>query len=225
MKLWIGVVLGLVLGIGGTLFFQQVTVKTARANGEPVVNTAIPYRNGDVNGSDPVTVDMSDAVYILQWLFSGGPPPKPFLSLPATGHNQIVYAGDDATYQAGCPSAGRFVDNGDGTVTDNCTGLMWQKENPPALYSWRQAIDYCEGLEFAGHDDWRLPNVRELLSIVDYWQRIDPVFVTQHLSDTFWSSTPVGTGGYAWWVEFIEGRIDKVDINFEFAVRAVRNEP
>src|SRR5512136_3485865 len=99
MKVWLGVVLGVVLGIGGTLFFQQVTVKTARANGEPVANTAIPYRNGDVNGSDPVNVDIGDAVYILQWLFLQGPPPKPFLSLPATGQKKCY---DDAGAEINC---------------------------------------------------------------------------------------------------------------------------
>ncbi len=110
--------------------------------------------------------------------------------------------GQDAFFATGCPAEGRFVDNGDGTVTDNCTNLMWQKDtsdvngdgvvvnNFSDVLPWCDALSYCDGLSFAGHDDWRLPNVRELQSIVDYGRTrpaIDPVFSA--LSTFYWSST------------------------------------
>ncbi|MDC7222980.1 MAG: DUF1566 domain-containing protein [Spirochaetales bacterium] len=61
-----------------------------------------------------------------------------------------------------------FVDNGDGTITDNATGLMWtQDDNGEEIY-WQDALAYAEGLETAGYDDWRLPNIKELQSIADY---------------------------------------------------------
>ena len=105
-------------------------------------------------------------------------------SLPATGQTTCYdtegnvincgsaeWPGQDGFYQAGCPSAGRFVDNGDGTVTDSCTGLVWQKDTADINgdgtidlddeLTWQDALKYCDGLSFAGHDDWRLPNVRE----------------------------------------------------------------
>jgi hypothetical protein len=61
-----------------------------------------------------------------------------------------------------------FVDNGDGTVTDRATGLMWQKADSGSGMDWQNALAYAENLGLAGYDDWRLPNVKELNSIVDY---------------------------------------------------------
>lgn len=61
-----------------------------------------------------------------------------------------------------------FVDNGDGTVTDLATGLVWQQADDGVTRNWEDALAYAEGLTLAGHDDWRLPNAKELQSIVDY---------------------------------------------------------
>lgn len=61
-----------------------------------------------------------------------------------------------------------FTDNGDGTITDNATGLMWQKADSGAGMDWDNALTYAENMTLAGYDDWRLPNVKELQSIVDY---------------------------------------------------------
>ena len=65
--------------------------------------------------------------------------------------------------------AGNFTDNGNGTVTDNDTGLIWQQGNVNnILGNWDYLIGYCEGLSLAGQTDWRLPNIKELKSIIDY---------------------------------------------------------
>ena len=66
-----------------------------------------------------------------------------------------------------------LVDNNDQTVTDNATGLMWMKQNGEQSdgdyqFTWAEALDYCENLTLAGYSDWRLPDVKELQSIVDY---------------------------------------------------------
>jgi len=68
------------------------------------------------------------------------------------------------------PSYGKnqFVDNNDGTVTDLATGLMWQKTDSQQGLNWKNALQYSKDLTLAGHDDWRLPNAKELQSIVDY---------------------------------------------------------
>ena len=60
-----------------------------------------------------------------------------------------------------------FTDNNDGTVTDNVTGLMWQKEDDDNVRDWEAALSYCESLSLAGFSDWRLPNIKELDSITD----------------------------------------------------------
>jgi len=211
---------------------------------------AAPSRNGDLNGDG--TIDISDGVYILSWLFKGGPAPRPIVCpsswLPATGQakcydeaeNEVPYdsiecPGQDGFYQAGCPSQGRFVDNGDGAVTDNCTGLMWQQMTADVDgdghltkqdgLPWCNALAYCENLSYAGHDDWRLPNARELGSIVDYgrwWQAIDPVF--QAFSETYWTSTPyVFWSGFAWRVDFSDGNLCVASADsWTYRVRAVR---
>ncbi|MBT3260473.1 MAG: DUF1566 domain-containing protein, partial [Deltaproteobacteria bacterium] len=61
-----------------------------------------------------------------------------------------------------------FMDNGDGTITDNATGLMWQQDDSGTGLNWGDSLAYCENLSSAGYDDWRLPNAKELQSIVDY---------------------------------------------------------
>jgi hypothetical protein len=88
-----------------------------------------------------------------------------------------------------------FKDNGNGTVTDRATGLMWMKvdsgrlkagRNKDGKLNWQEALTWAENLQYAGYSDWRLPNVKELQSIVDYTRSptttnsaaIDPVFQT-----------------------------------------------
>ncbi len=77
-----------------------------------------------------------------------------------------------------------FVDNGDGTIADSATGLLWMKNDNGVGILWETALSNAEGFEYAGYTDWRLPNAKELHSIVDYTRSpdstnsaaIDPVF-------------------------------------------------
>ncbi len=77
-----------------------------------------------------------------------------------------------------------FVDNGNGTITDEATGLMWMQDDNGEGVLWQDALAYAEGKEFAGYSDWRLPDAKELQSIVDYTRSpattnsaaIDPLF-------------------------------------------------
>ncbi len=217
----------------------------------------VPLGNGDVNGDG--AIDISDAVYLVNALFLGGPdlkaiecPPPAGKGLPATGQTKCydqsggiiecagaTCPGQDGAYVNGCPSEGRFADNGDGTVTDNCTGLMWQKDTADTnadgrldgndALPWCDGLAYCESLSFAGHDDWRPPNVRELQSIVDYGRidpAIDPVFGA--VSDySYWSSsTSLGKPFFPWIVRFGAGYVTtNVDRASSLYVRAVRNAP
>jgi hypothetical protein len=61
-----------------------------------------------------------------------------------------------------------FVDNGDDTVTDEATGLMWSQDDSGEGMNWEDALAYAEDSTYAGYDDWRLPNIKELQSIADY---------------------------------------------------------
>ena len=98
-----------------------------------------------------------------------------------------------------------FQDNGNGTITDNSTGLMWMQADSGKGMVWEDALGYCEHLEYAGYSDWRLPNAKELQFIVDYTRSpattnsaaINLVFKTSSITDEggkmsypfYWTST------------------------------------
>jgi len=86
------------------------------------------------------------------------------IACPAKGE---AFYGQDAQYTGNTP---RYTDNGDGTVTDDVTGLVWAQNLSGSSMSWEEANEYCESLELAGYDDWRLPTVKELWSIRDFSQ-------------------------------------------------------
>jgi hypothetical protein len=78
---------------------------------------------------------------------------------------------------------------------------MWQKHLPGPRFIWEDALAYAENLSLAGYDDWRLPTIKELRSIVDY-NRSSPVidiFYFPEEPDKFWSSTTVANGSASAW--------------------------
>src|SRR5262245_4442605 len=123
------------------------------------------------------------------------PPPPPCTQAKVTATGQTTCwgstgtvtacagTGEDGEFRAG--AAPSYTDNRDGTVTDNNTGLMWEKKSRDGSihdvgvgYTWDNAFAvHIAGLNagagFAGHTDWRLPNVKELQSLINY-ERIFP---------------------------------------------------
>jgi len=121
---------------------------------------------------------------------------------------------------------GDFIDNGDGTVTDTSTGLMWQQATAGSM-DWQSALTYCENLSLAGHDDWRLPDRNELQSLVDY-SRYNPSIDTGAFPDTvsylYWSSTTSANyTSSAWPVDFYYGSVGYYGKSNSCYVRAVRS--
>ena len=119
-----------------------------------------------------------------------------------------------------------FNDNGDGTISDRATGLMWQKSGSPNQMLYKNAPAYIEKLNregFAGHSDWRLPTVDELKSLLTPKEMngdlyIDPIFdKTQRWC---WTSDNRASDG-AWYVYFVNGYVYWYDDNGY--VRAVRS--
>jgi hypothetical protein len=127
-----------------------------------------------------------------------------------TGQTISYAPGDDGDIQAGVDWPGqRFTDHGNGTVTDNLTGLMWTQDanapgptecSPGTYKTWQQALDYVSCLNnnhFLGYTDWRLPNRTELHSLTDFSQN-DPALPAGHpfinvqysiQYSSYWSST------------------------------------
>lgn len=131
-------------------------------------------------------------------------------------------------------------DNNDKTVIDVSTGLMWQQTEAGTM-TWEGALAYCESLELAGYDDWRLPNYNELISIVDYSTHspaIDKTFFKdfpdiETTIPIYWTSTTYPTHtDQAWCVSFLHGDVQtifsidskgyNIDKSNSYFVRAVR---
>ncbi len=106
---------------------------------------------------------------------------------------------------------------------------MWRKETHPVMEGWEGSMLSCEALSFAGYDDWRLPNIKELQSIVDYAENnpaVNNMLVVQN--DNYWSSTTyVKEPGKALCVNFTDGGIDgkgKAERHYVHAVRSGSQE-
>jgi len=115
------------------------------------------------------------------------------------------------------------------TVYDDGTSLTWQDNEvvKTTTRTWSEAIEYCENLDFAGVQDWRLPNINELLSMTDPTRvdpAVDPIF-TNVASHLYWSSTTHAGGTTdAWFVAFRHGYVGNNDKTYySYYVRCVRS--
>jgi len=146
------------------------------------------------------------------------------------------------TIAASTPTA-RFTDNGDGTLTDDATGLMWMAcsegqsynatsggcDGTVATYTWQLGLERAGTVNFigfAGKSDWRLPNQKELSSIVER-QCVDPAINTEVFPDSpsnaYWSSSPyAGNALGAFLVDFAAGTGDFAAKDTLSSVRLVR---
>lgn len=123
----------------------------------------------------------------------------------------------------------RFADNGNGTMTDGLTGLIWSKDAYPASerMNWQGALDYIKIInsnKYMGYSDWRLPNVNELKSLQSYGEiRIGDMFIYTWLNGfknvltTYWSSSTYAGNTLDAWIVDVGGRVydsRKTDIWF-----------
>ncbi|MEI7529157.1 MAG: DUF1566 domain-containing protein [Elusimicrobiota bacterium] len=125
-------------------------------------------------------------------------------------------------------------------TVDNRTGLMWITDPSTdagfaSTMTWEQALSACENLTYAGYTDWRLPNIMELMSLVDYSRTASPLIniaaFPNTVSNRYWSSTTYAAAGqsaYAWYVFFGDGIVypgDKVTVGQWTHARCVRGGP
>jgi len=224
---------------------------------------------------------------------------------PKTGQTTSYVDYDDGYYETGSPASPRFVDNGDGTISDRVTGLMWVKQpeliipgtsviasnqiqvahgdwetshaydigdlvssdgsdaapyyvcivahtsgtfatdlaagkwiltiwtataaglTTPKTMSWANAITNSEALDYAGFTDWRLPNIKENMSIVDYEiysPAIDQTYFPNTQSGIYWSgTTDAGWSDGAWNFYFSYGGVSNSGKSSGYYVRPVRS--
>lgn len=134
--------------------------------------------------------------------------------LRATGQASMYVSKDDGDLKAGVawPSP-RFINNGDGTVTDKLTGLMWRNASPAAS-SWSGCYALAAGDQTAGYSDWRLPNVVELDSLLNAGSSDSTAYLNAQGLDkitnaNYWTSTTNASAtGEAWYIQLGTGAID-----------------
>ena len=195
-------------------------------------------------------------IFVLLMVFMASHANAETIDLPKTGQTATYATGDDGDLQKGVawPSP-RFTDNGDGTVKDNLTGLIWlQDANCDGVMAWSNALDQANELydgcsDCGGTDgdcglsddssagDWRLPNVRELQSLIHYgfynpampdtdgtgkWVEGDPFSGVQ--SSDYWSSTTnANDTSTAWRVYMSDGSAVSEEKSIENYVWPVRD--
>lgn len=127
-------------------------------------------------------------------------------------------SGQDAEYSRGGPWPSPRFDRGDaGVVIDRLTGLEWTADASPAVYpmTWIESLDFIRDLNQSrhlGHDDWRLPNRREMRSLISHGAR-NPALPPDHPFESlvvnwYWTSTTSARAtGYAWYVHMAGGRM------------------
>ncbi len=187
---------------------------------------SIIYKEYEVNGEYAYTLsDGGNYIYLASLgvmvnkdVF-GGEAPAGFL---------ICVSGD----KYGEINPENYTDNGDGTVFDSVTNLLWKKDSV-VKDTWKEALSYCANLEFAGHSDWRLPNRNELASLVDYSKAETGAEVISSFPgmtpDMFWTSTPGNVESDNWIVDMKSGNVsqmnmDELEESQTFSVRCVRSD-
>ena len=163
-------------------------------------------------------------------------------NIPKTGQTLIYASGDDGNIQAGVEwPAQRFTDNGDGTITDSLTGLMWLKDGG-CLYkkSWSTAlttiVDFSGSpakyhcAEYIGsYSDWRLPNMREIESLMDFGVSDSASWLNSNgfknvKSSYYWISTSYAANKtYAWMVNLMNGTTTYSSKNGYYYILPVRS--
>ncbi len=150
----------------------------------------------------PTTPNPAPAIYTSASRFNYYPmAPWSMAKLPDTGQTLSATAifGEDSDYTRNAPS---FTDNGNGTVTDNNTGLVWQKTDSGEM-TWDNARTGATSLNLAGYTDWRLPTAQEAFCILDHERN-------PSLNSTYFVNNASGTPGYFWSSDLFYGDNTKV---------------
>lgn len=167
------------------------------------------------------------------------------ISAPSPGQ---AFYGQDAQFTS---IQAAYRDNGDGTVTDLNTGLMWQQHLPEGKYPQSECAVYADTSTLAGYDDWRLPTIKELYSLVQFSgvtgmteaetvPYIDDTYFdfrfggtvnasermidAQYATSTIYTSTTMNGNETMFGFNFVDGRIKGYPTAKDFEIRMVRGD-
>lgn len=119
----------------------------------------------------------------------------------------VIFVFAVAVLAAAPARAGRYAAPATGTVTDTYAGLVWQQTPDAQARTWSAALAHCEGLTLAGYADWRLPDIKELRSLIDD-TAFDAVTFPGTPQGGYWSATSrAGSPDFAWYVQFTAGLV------------------
>jgi hypothetical protein len=192
-----------------------------------IVDYGVPYPGPTIEQTYfPNTVAGGTSLYWTSLTFVGDTSSAWYTTFD---YGAVYHASKASSYYVRCvrgeQSDEKFKDNGNGTVTDNRTGLIWQKKEASGM-PWANSIAYCEGLSLGGHSDWRLPNAKELESLTDdshYNPAINSSFFPTANNKRHWTSTSLASGPTdAWYVSFYDGTLWESSKATYYDVRCVR---
>ena len=205
---------------------EDLSGKTgATSNGTSVDTTGIePFIDTtyfDVGYGDPSAGErMIDGQYVTSTIYAGQTKSGftgeyvdavfglNFVDGHLKGYEKDATVVSDARYYVRCVHGNTeygkndFSDNGDDTITDNATSMMWQKYDS-AADDFDDAISICEAATTGGYTDWRLPNVKELHSVLDYTRAptatSSPAIDTSYFSSTSFTNEAGDTDWAYYW--------------------------
>lgn len=195
-------------------------------NGKPAIDTGVFTKSeAEYWWSSDRRADDPSRIWSVNAGGGTGPHPK----------RETISAGGDKRYHVRCviasastPIREPYTANGDGTVTDNRTGLIWQ-QGETSVMSWEEALKYSKSLSLARKNDWRLPNIKELESLNN--EKIVEPSIPKALfpaveEDVYWTSTTLmNHSTRAWTVDFTFGIASYEEKTEKLRVRAVRGKP
>ena len=185
--------------------------------GEAVLDRAV----SESYGYDLILTSVENYFYLLDY---GVIAEMSALDKSASESGYLMCVSGEKYGEVSAETYSTVTENGDEMISDSGTNLFWQKD-PVKKATWKEALDYCENLEYAGHYDWRLPNKNELLSLVDY-SKIAAAAETEEeeeteeedeveavssfpgmTADIFWTSTPAPVNYYVWVLQMQSGEL------------------
>jgi hypothetical protein len=210
------------LGLGGYNDWRLPSKKELMS----IVDYAVPYPGPTISATNfpstetsnywSSTMDASDPGRALVVYFQGG----------HVGPADRLDEFPVRCVRGGQPDAlDHLTDNGNGTVTDATTDLVWQQDESGAM-TWESALAHCRNLVLGGGTDWRLPNIKELESISDATHlnpAIDVTYFPGAYASPYWSSTTYALfPNVAWLVVFADGTVGDYSKSTALNVRCVR---